>query len=290
MGKHPTYSKDNNFKATARDHQSEYREKVLKLTEYDTFGNRLCEKDGKNLLNYFDNLEVRSILRQKYPNYSKLRDGDMLRSEHIPFNFFAPLVARHSVALRILKPCFNIELERISRIEIEWPDSKANPLGDHTAFDTYIEGLNAEGKRVGIGIEVKYTEGAYRIGDSENRRIQDTGSSYWRITENSGHFLKHRYSELPKDDFRQIWRNQLLGLAMVDTKQIDDFYSVTIYPEGNKHFAKTIPKYVKILDPGYSDRLIGCTFEHFFEAIPEEPELVEWIRYLKKRYLVTSLI
>jgi len=290
MGKHPTYDKDNEFKARARFHQSEFREKALGLDEFDVYGNRLCENDGVMLCNYFDGLEVRSFLRDKYPNYSKLRDADMLRSEHIPFNLFAPLMNRHSIALKILDSAFGIEVESLSRIEIEWPGSKANPLGDHTAFDTYIEGLNAKGKKVGVGIEVKYTEEAYRIGKSEKVRIEDPDSSYWRTTSNSGYFLKDGYSNLSKDKFRQIWRNQILGLAMVHAGEIDDFYSITIYPKGNEHFGKTLPKYQELLVPSYRDRLLGCTFEDFFDSIPTETELGDWINYLRKRYLVTSPI
>jgi len=290
MGEHPTYSKDNAFKAKARLHQSEFRKKVLGLEEFDIYGNRLSENAGTKLLNYFDGLEVRTVLREKYPNYSKLRDGDMLRSEHIPFNLFAPFVNRHPLGIKAIKSALGIALEHIEKIEIEWPDAKSNLLGDHTAFDTYIEGVNAQNKIVGIGIEVKYTEGAYRVGESEKERIDNTDSSYWKVTRDSGYFLEQYYSNLPKDKFRQIWRNQILGLSMIEAGQIDDFYSITIYPSGNDHFKKAIPKYLEMLTPDYRDKLLGCTFEKFIDSIPRVPELEEWIKYLRQRYIISTPI
>ena len=90
----PQYEHDDHFKAAARLHQSAYRAKVLKVG-FDKYGNRLTEWAGRALLNYYDGLGVREALRQRYPTYTKSRDADMLRSEHIPFNLFAPLIGRH---------------------------------------------------------------------------------------------------------------------------------------------------------------------------------------------------
>lgn len=84
------YSKDDNFKASARLHQSKYRSEVLDV-DYNEYGNRLTDDSAKKLHNYYSGLNSRSELRKRYPNYSKMRDADMLRSEHIPFNMFAPL-------------------------------------------------------------------------------------------------------------------------------------------------------------------------------------------------------
>ena len=89
----PQYEPDDHFKADARLHQSAYRAKVLKVG-FDQYGNRLTESAGRALLNYYDGLGVREALGQRYPTYSKSRDANMLRGEHIPFNLFAPLIGR----------------------------------------------------------------------------------------------------------------------------------------------------------------------------------------------------
>lgn len=93
------YGRDDSFKAAARLHQSTYRARVLDV-DCEDYGNRLTDADGRALLNYYDGLGIREALRQRYPQYSKERDADLLRSEHIPFNMLAPLADRpdlHSV-------------------------------------------------------------------------------------------------------------------------------------------------------------------------------------------------
>ncbi|MEX1013919.1 MAG: hypothetical protein WDZ80_02045, partial [Candidatus Paceibacterota bacterium] len=122
MNTGPQYKEDNPFKAAARLHQSRYRAKVLKVNYLD-FGNRLTEKDGRSLLNYYDGLGVREALRERYPNYSKKRDADLLRSEHIPFNMLAPLAGRPTLMKLVLSEVFGLELNHPIEMKLEWAPS-----------------------------------------------------------------------------------------------------------------------------------------------------------------------
>src|SRR5450759_2537162 len=106
----PQYELDDSFKAAARLHQSNYRATVLKV-DYLEYGNRLTDLDGRALLNYYDGLTVRDTLRRRYPGYSKKRDADLLRSEHIPFNMLSPLADRPDLTRIVLKEAFDLELE-----------------------------------------------------------------------------------------------------------------------------------------------------------------------------------
>ena len=134
----PQYERDYHFKAAARLHQSAYRANVLKV-DFDKYCNRLTELASRALLNYYDGLGVREALRQRYPTYSKSRDADMLRSEHIPFNLFAPLIGRPDLANRLLYRILVVELLPPYQIELEWAPKPADKyLGDRTSFDTYI--------------------------------------------------------------------------------------------------------------------------------------------------------
>ena len=134
----PQYEPDDHFKAAARLHQSAYRAKVIKVG-FDQYGNRLTESAGRALLNYYDGLGVRKALGQRYPTYSKSRDADMLRSEHIPFNLFAPLIGRPELTNRLLYRILGVELLPPYQIEPEWSPKPADKyLGDRTSFDTYI--------------------------------------------------------------------------------------------------------------------------------------------------------
>ena len=72
------YKPDDEFKAKARLFQSKYRAQVLKV-EFQDYGNRLINSDAETLLNYYDKLNSRKVLRQRYSNYSKMRDADLFR-------------------------------------------------------------------------------------------------------------------------------------------------------------------------------------------------------------------
>ena len=55
----PQYHKDDSFKSKARLHQSKYRASILEKG-FDQYGNRLKNKDAKNLLNYYEKLNCRA--------------------------------------------------------------------------------------------------------------------------------------------------------------------------------------------------------------------------------------
>ena len=282
----PQYEPDDHFKAAARFHQSAYRANVLKVG-FDKYGNRLTEAAGRALLNYYDGLSVQDTLRQRYPTYSKSRDADMLRSEHIPFNLFAPLIGRPELTNRLLYRILGVELLPPYQIEPEWSPKPAEKyLGDRTSFDTYIKGADDHGRVVGVGIEVKYTEQGYRLGPSEALRVKNPGSTYWTTTRESGVFTNGGCKLLATDDLRQIWRNHLLGLKMRAVGDLDRFISVTICPSGNGHMSRALSRYQGLLtDEGKSD-LLGCTFERYIDFLEGGTEIEEWKAFLQDGYLV----
>lgn len=277
----PQYSLDDSFKAAARLHQSKYRAQVLGV-DCSEYGNRLCDKAARALLNYYEGLGVRDAVK----TYSKKRDADMLRSEHIPFNMLAPLAHRPTLLQSVLQQGLGIWLEPPFDLRIEWAPSPAKAyLGDLTSFDTYIEGTGAQGARVGVGIEVKYTERAYRIGVSEAERVRNQDSSYWTMTRNSDVFLPDLREQLGNDDLRQIWRNHLLGLAMVDRGAIQSFYSVTLHPAGNQHMADAVTAYRERLCLHARERVRGWTFEEYVSGLHGDDSIEAWKQYLARRYL-----
>ena len=286
----PQYEPDDQFKAAARLHQSAYRANVLKVG-FDQYGNRLTESAGRALLNYFDGLGVRDALRQRYPTYSRSRDSDMLRSEHIPFNLFAPLINRPDLANGLLYRILGVELFPPYQIELEWTPKPAEKyLGDRTSFDTYIKGTDDHGRVVGVGIEVKYTERGYRLGSSEALRVENPDSTYWTTTRESGIFTDTGCKLLAKDDLRQIWRNHLLGLKMRAVGDLDRFISVTIFPSGNEHMSDALSRYQDLLtNEGKSD-LQSCTFERYIGFLEGDSAIEEWKSFLQDRYLVKGSV
>lgn len=283
------YKPDDQFKAQARLFQSIYRSQILKV-DFQDYGNRLTKPDAEALLNYYDKLNSRELLRKRYPKYSRKRDADLLRSEHIPFNLLAPLDTNRKIATRIISEAWNISCSEIQLIEIEYsPSPKEEYLNDGTAFDTYIKVILKNGKSCGIGIEVKYTEMSYAIGKTESINVKNHDSLYWQTARESGYFKNPDDEIFGTDEFRQVWRNHLLGLKMIQVGDVDEFYSITLFPNGNNHFHHVIPEYISQLKDGARPYLIGCTFEKFISVIHGSPEFEEWKDWLKKRYIIISV-
>ena len=282
------YDLDDEFKAAARLHQSTYRAEVLQVA-FDEYGNRLREADAKALLNYYPKLNSREALRVRFPSSPNRRDSDMLRSEHIPFNLLAPLDTDRQTAIGVIRRAFGIECAGIDCVEIEYPrHSKELYLNDGTAFDTYIRTQTSNGTKCGIGIEVKYTERDYKIGKTESINVKNHQSLYWKTARASGCFPNPDDEVFGTDPLRQIWRNHLLGLSMVEHGDLNEFYSITLFPNGNKHFHDVLPKYISRLTDDTRSHVFGCTFEKFISSIGGTPEFEEWREWLERRYLVKS--
>jgi len=282
----PQYKPDDEFKAQARLFQSQFRAEVLQV-DFQDYGNRLSDYDAESLLNYYDKLNSRKVLRQRYPNYSRKRDADMLRSEHIPFNLLAPLDMNREAAIKIIFDTWNIDCDEIQCIEIEYaPSPKEKYLNDGTAFDTYIKVLLKNGKTCGIGIEVKYTEQDYPIGKTESVNVKNHNSKYWKTARTSDCFKNPDDEIFGTDPFRQVWRNHLLGLKMIEIGDVDQFYSITLFPNGNNHFHTVIPEYISRLKDEAQSYVIGCTFEKFISAIQGSPDFEKWKNWLNRRYII----
>lgn len=282
------YDKDDAFKKKARLYQSNYRANILNV-DCDFYGNRLLDEDAE--LNYYQKLGVIEDLRKRYPKYSKKRDADMLRSEHIPFNIFSPLKLNLELAKTTFNKILGNIISEITKIEIEYaPKPKAKYLNDGTSFDTFIEFNHIDGSKGGIGIEVKYTEQAYSLGDTEAETIKNLDSIYYQASKKSELYIQNAAEYLIKDDFRQIWRNHILGERMKQNNEIKHFTSITLFPLGNSHFNSVVPKYLDLLREEKRNLFIPIHFEEFFEIYSmynSHIEFKNWINYLKKRYLVT---
>ena len=247
----------------------------------------MLEEDGRRLVAYFDGLGVREAKQARYPGYSQDRDGDLLRSEHIPFNLFGPLIGRPSLAKAVLRGALGLECERVGDIKIEWaPSDKRRYLDDATSFDTIAWFENPVGKKCAVGIEVKYTEGRYGWHGREKDRVEDPSSTYWTVTRSSGAFADPADPRLGSDSVRQFWRNHLLGLAMEQHGNVDEFHSLVVYPAGNPHCAEAVPLYRSLLTEDARERFRGVTFEDYIRALDGDEEIRRWKAYLETRYLI----
>lgn len=286
------YLKDDNFRSKARLHQSKYRAEVLNV-ECDEYGNMLKEVDGKKGLNFYSDFNIMNAVYERYGmRYIKSLYSNLLRSEHIPFNFFIPLRYDLEYAKNVLNEFVFKAIEEIIEINIEYaPEPAENYLKDRTSFDAYIKYKHSDNQIGVLGIEVKYTEQGYPLKkeSKEAKDVNNKKSNYWKTTKKSGLFENGVEQKLIQDDFRQIWRNQLLGESIKQVDKIGHFTSITLYPKGNIHFSKTLPEYQTFLKEKNS--FIEITFEDFIAVLKKysiNSRFNNWIRYLEIRYLISD--
>ena len=227
------YSKDDRtdpsgFLRRARLHQSVFRAKYLDLP-FDTYGNYLTKEDGEKGKNFYDGFEIFAAVK-KYRKYNKPLYSNLLRSEHIPFNIFIPLDKDKNYCKNVIADILKSNIISIDKIEIEYaPKPKEKYLNDGTSFDAYIEYTNFDGTKGMIGIEVKYTEREYKLqaNSKQEKDINDKNSLYFSVTNNCGLYKANAIEVLPTDNFRQVWRNHILGESILLTDS-DKFQHFTL--------------------------------------------------------------
>ena len=232
------------FKAHARKKQSLFRQMVLgipydpkhKFGKYGAFLMEPFASLGYNFCDVYRSYILNGIKERYTKMNAALHEGlmgNMLRSEHIPWNVFYPMKSDLQATAALLKEILiTDEIDNVTDVRIEWAPQKESALDDNTSFDTYIEYMY-NGKECGVCIEVKYTEEGYPFGKLEKKRVMEQEDSlYATKTRQCGLYTNeicnHHLSEtlLCKDDYRQIWRNHLLGATMVMNGQIGK-YKVT---------------------------------------------------------------
>ncbi len=307
---------DNAIKRIARKHQSNYRFERLHCSHdhnhrYGKYGAYLKWDDalkGKNFYHPFWN-KIEKAIKKRYPESEPWQlapiYANMLRSEHIPFNFFVPMQDDLNAAAKVFDEMIGgNQVAKIIDIKIEYAPEKQYTLNDGTSFDTFVLYRHKDGQLGGIGIEIKYTEGGYQLKhDSKEWRdiVLGENKNYINVTRNCMYYTDSivntplPQSPLVKNDYRQIWRNHILGASMINNANIEydlkHFNSVTIYPSFNTHFEKVIPQYEKMLSEYGKKTFCGITYENFFNILAsyyDSTDFIYWQIYLHLRYIPTK--
>lgn len=246
--------------------------------------------------NFFNNHTVESV-RKRYPKSFKPRkDGtpkpiiaDALRSEHIPFNLFAPLVK--SIGTEPLISFFadlsNTQISDIDQILFEYaPQDAVAILQDNTSFDACI--IASQGQRkVVIGIEVKYTEGPYPWGATEKSQMFNESSPYVSVSQESRDIVTDAYESLRNPHLKQIWRNYLLAIATGMAGDCDFVY-IHLYPKSNKYQSTVCESFTDHLTPNGDNKFQPCTYESFINLLETHlpKSTSDWTQYLTNRYVL----
>ncbi len=310
---------DSAFKRAARRHQSDYRWNILHCEhdpnhKYGKYGAYLRWNDamaGKNFyLPYWP--KIKKAIEDRYPE-SRSKPwqlapiyANMLRSEHIPFNIFVPMRDDMDAAREVFEDIIGKgQIEKILDILIEYAPEKQFALHDGTSFDAFVLYQHKDGKLGGIGVEVKYTEVGYPLkkGSKEERDVKKgENDEYINVTRECGYYLE-KVAHLPlsespliQNDFRQIWRNHILGASMINNENIKyplgHFNSILLYPSKNEHFVRVIerakPKYEDFLTEYGKESFCGITYEDFFDILGKyyiSNDFLQWVSYLRLRYV-----
>lgn len=288
------------FKELARRHQIKFREKILGVG-FDGFETILTDEDAQKGLIFFDGFKINEYAQTRYPHF-KMKQAcfaNMLRSEHIPFNFFVPLSRNTEFARGVLNKFMGGVINTITELKIDYAPDPAKTLNDASSFDVYIEYRHASGGYGIIGFMVKYTEREHRLmkDSREAKEINQETSVYNSFTEKTGLYRKEIIPLLKNDKYRQVWKNQLLGESMTRKNHPDSKYeyftSIILYPHDNDHFREAIPEYKSFLLPGHEKSFTGITYEEFIDAaarLTDDKDFIRWAQYLKTRYIISESI
>ena len=304
------YRYDTPWQAKARKHQSDFREIEMKVSAVPNtgrsgcYGNVISAEDGARGVNFYQ--PFRKEIKQDLNGKTGAILTNVLRSEHIPYNIFFPM--RHDLqkTAMLFRTLTCKDVASVENIMIEYaPFPREEYLDDLTSFDVYVDYKDSDGARCGIGIEVKYTEQGYPIGKGEELKISDRNSTYCRVTRESGCydyggiceevFIERNFGKHSRgNDLRQLWRNHILGLSMLQHKDgIKDFLSVHLYPSFNEHFnpntSTVLADYTALLNDKGRKTFLPMTYECLFNGMTKcgMGEMDEgWIPYLTRRYII----
>ena len=312
------YGGDSDYRKACRQHQAWFRKNILKLEmgrnhstrqganeTKEEFEHRRTTETDIAILTPYDAARLMNFVPEYHDEIGKALCDDrgkiptdfglmanMLRSEHVPWNIFVPMMTDLTVAAKCFSEILpHREIKNIRYWKIEYAP---NTIQDKTAFDVYIEYETSRGETGVIGIEVKYTEEGYSVGNKEFAMMQNPESAYSVTTRSSECFVNNDPLQFNNPDFIQLWRNHILGLAMLQQGKADFFDSLTLYPSGNVHFHSSnchigvIEAYEGLLTDKGKDTFHAITYEDFFQILRENynnSRYLLWLKYLETRYI-----
>ena len=286
---------DPSFRSWCRLKQSVYREKMgwacgLGERKKRQIGNYLTREDaekGRNFLNerIFAAARFRLVSRERGEVINRYRlFRNMLTSQTLCFNLFIPQVQDNSLATKIWRALLPTKVKQVVTVRLEHSPARGDPaigLGDHSAFDAYVEYVSLDGSTGKIAIETKYTDSFSPPGSELNDRQQDVlrGS---RLYDECG---RRNLMAMPT---QQLWRTHLLAESL-RCKDCPHIMYAVIYAEGDQECSQLLADYEAALNPDIDKNEVfrPCTLEQICRLI--EPELTDldsaWLASFRERYL-----
>ena len=312
----PIYTRGQRYRARAEARQRRFRATVLGA-EHGRYGHLLCKEAADRGLNFVSEEAFRAArARQAAGKGVAQRTFDnMLSSQAMCFNLFAPLASRLDLAAEVLRP-FIEGLQSVSAIHLEYTPA-GDLFGDQTGrggvdCDVLIEGVTTRGRLVQV-VETKFVEpefsrcgfrkpGRARKGQevcpegvplADDRRAclyaRNKDYLYWSRTDEHA-FL--RDDAVPPqgcpfgDDRWQLWVNTALAYEEAARREAADVRFAVCASAQNtallgggalEHFRSLLraPESVRLID-------LDALLEHLGECVPSE--LSAWSDAMSERY------
>jgi len=281
---------ENGFKKRMRFHQAWWRAFVLAekpgshpVRKNETLGSTILNGDVtyKNFLSENIIKVVRKTTQDRDMNNSGIMEEDrlfnnLLSSQPLCFNFFGELKTDLSLALQVLKP-FYPDFTKVVDVKFEFAPSN-NYTNDNSAFDVAFEVMTGKQKGL-LGIECKYTDSfSPKEYDKEAyRRIYKLGKDKVFIAP---------YKKFTAGKYNQLFRNQLMGEALVQNKEYDFVLTGLFCHPDDNGAQKTGTEFQGMLNDGKSKFQV-ITYRDYLESIQQlriswelrELSMLLWARY-----------
>jgi hypothetical protein len=292
----PQYSKDNDFTARMRRHQSWYRATLLrvpcgtgpKVHNKNFFGNMLRPEHGEQGLNFLTpaiHAVAVERLRQNKGAVEPYRLlNNMLSSQPMCFNLFGPMVRDPELATRLWQQVLPGRVAEVTQVCIEYAPTPAEEyLHDRTAFDAFVEYRRPDGKLSFVGVETKLTEpfSEKHYDREEYRRWMRKPGSPWR---------REAANRVDEVQHNQLWRDHLLSVAMNNhpgERYVDGQFMLVRHP-GDAECKAVVRGYQALLrteDESFLDMPLDELIATWDNAVGEGDEAEAWLKAFTLRYL-----
>lgn len=216
----PQYARDNPFTKRMRFHQSWYRVNKLKVPygigpkqkSKTYYGNMLTLADGERGLNFLSGHTFEIAKRRLAVSKGTIDRFrlccNMLSSQPMCFNLFAPLVDDLELAARLMGVLLPDEIGPVNKVELEYaPEPARNYLNDRTAFDAFVAYTRRDGLPGFVGIETKLTE-------SFSPKVYSSRLYHCWTNDRQSPWPAENLPRLQSKNVNQLWRDHLLAVAM----------------------------------------------------------------------------
>jgi hypothetical protein len=291
----PQNPRDDAYTARQRLHQSWYRQHVLqvpcgvgpKASNKTLYGNMLTREDGQRGLNFLTP-HIYQVARRRLAARGAPLDSfqllcNMLSSQTLAFNLFAPLVDNKDLARRLVEATLAKPVREVVQVDLEYIPEPVNAyLNDRTTYHVFVEYINQDGKLSFLGIDPRLVD------PLPERTYSNPTYQKWAAHEHSP-FLPEKRAELEAPELNLIWRGHLLAAALRlhPDSLYTEGYSLLLYPQAHNRLEEAARRYRSLLNPEdetFSSLSLEALLERWAGPV-ENTAFQPWLESFRLRYL-----